>query len=191
MIFGEVKSIISFLWTPSRRRLSFALDGDADAAARRLESELSSSEEVTGRVAGRAVKIRRLPGKSAVKGIFSTYYYAIVQEEGENCRLVGHFQWHPVGRIYAAAWLGLSVLIPLAFLIAGALRGSPESTARDALPFVYPVVLPLLLYGMLYVQRRRDLPDEKAIHRWLVALRVNWQEGETESATLPEQVSTG
>lgn len=185
------KSVISFLWTPSRRRLSLSLDGDAEAAARRLENELNTSDEVKGRVAGRAVRIRRLPRKSAVKGIFATYFYAVVQEEGENCRLVGHFQWHPVGRIYAAAWIVLSALIPLAFLVAGALRGTPESTSRDALPFLFPVLLPLFLIGMLYIQRRRDVPDEEAIRRWLVGLKVGWQEVEAETTGSPEQGVTG
>lgn len=187
----ELRSVISFLWTPSRRHLSLSLDGDAEDAARRLENELSSSEEVRGRVAGRGVKIRRHPRKAAVKGIFSTYFYAIIQEDGANCRLVGHFQWHPVGRIYAAAWIVLSALIPLAFLVVGALRGTPESTARDALPFLFPVLLPLLLAGMLYIQRRRDLPDEEAIRRWLSGLKVGWQEVETESAAATELESSG
>lgn len=189
MIMTERKSVISFLWTPGRRHLSLCLDGDPKDAARRLESEFDSSEEVEGRVAGRVVKIRRHPRKAAVKGIFSIYFYAVVQEDGANCRLVGHFQWHPVGRIYAAAWMALGALIPLAFLVVGALRGTPESTARDALPFLFPVLLPLLLAGMLYIQRRRDLPDEKAIRRWLAGLKAGWQEVETESAASTEHVS--
>ena len=187
----ELKSVVSFLWTPSRRRLTLALDGNAEIAVRRLEDELSSSEEVSGRVAQRAVKIRRLPEKSTVKGIFATYFYAVIQEDGKNCRLVGHFQWHPVGRIYAVAWMVLSAVIPLAFLVAGALRGTPESTARDALPYLIPVLLPLLLTGMLYLQRRRDLPDEEAIRRWLAGLRAGWQEVETESIASSEREPTG
>ena len=187
----ERKSVVSFLWSPSRRRVTLSLNGDADDAVRRLEYELSSSEEVSGRVAERAVKIRRLPRKSAVKGIFATYFYAVVQEEGENCRLVGHFQWHPVGRIYAAAWMVLSAVIPLAFLVAGVLRGTPESTARDALPYLIPVLLPLLLTGMLYIQRRRDLPDEEAIRGWLAGFRAGWQEVGTESTASTERESTG
>ena len=185
----ERKSVISFLWTPGRRHFSLCLDGDPKDAARRLESEFNSNEEVEGRVAGRVVKIRRHPKKAAVKGIFSIYYYAVLQEDGANCRLVGHFQWHPVGRIYAAAWMALGAVIPLAFLVVGALRGTPESTARDALPFLFPVLLPLLLAGMLYIQRRRDLPDEKAIRRWLAGLKAGWQEVETESASSTDHMS--
>ena len=188
---AELKSVVSFLWTPSRRRVSLSLDGSAEAALRSLEDELNSSDEVSGRVAGRALQIRRQPTKSAVKGIFSTYFYAVVREDGENCRIVGHFQWHPVGRMYAAAWMVLSALIPLAFLGVGALRGSPESTARDALPYLVPVLLPLLLIVLLYVQRRRDLPDEQAIRRWLAGLKVGWQEVESESIASPNQESSG
>lgn len=187
MVSTNLKSLISFLWTPGRRRLSLSLEGDADAAARRLAEALRASEEVSGRVAGRGVKIRRLPKKSRVRGIFATYFYAVFQENGANCRLVGHFQWHPVGRIYAAAWMALSCLVPLAFLVAGALRASPESTAKDALPFVIPLVLPLLLTGMIYLQRRRDRPDEGAIRRWLVALKVGWQEIGIEPTTSIDQ----
>ena len=187
----ELKSLISFLWTPGRRRLSLALEGDAEAAALRLAEALRESEEVTGRVAGVGVKIRRLPKKSRVKGIFATHFYGVLQENGANCRLVGHFQWHPVGRIYAAAWMALSGLVPLAFLVAGALRASPESTAKDALPFVIPLALPLLLTGMIYLQRRRDVPDEKAIRRWLAALKVSWQEIETERTTPVDQEFPG
>lgn len=105
--------------------------------------------------------------------------------------MVGHFQWHPVGRIYAAAWMALSAVIPLAFLVAGALRGTPESTARDALPYLLPVLLPLLLIGLLNVQRRRDLPDEEAIRRWLAGLKVCWQEVETESNASSQQEAAG
>ena len=191
MIMTERKSFISFLWTPGRRHLSLCIDGDPKDAARRLESEFDSSGEVEGRLAGRVVKIRRHPRKAAVKGIFSIYFYAVVKKDGANCRLVGHFQWHPVGRIYAAAWIVLSALIPLAFLVVGALRGTPESTARDALPFLFPVLLPLLLAGMLYIQRRRDLPDEEAIRRWLAGLKVGWQEVETKSTASNYQESTG
>jgi len=186
-----LNSVISFLWTPSRRHISLSLEGDVESAARRLENELCSSEDVEGRVAGRGVRIRRHPRKSAVKGIFSTYFYAVFQEDGANCRLVGHFQWHPVGRIYAVAWTALSALIPLAFLVVGALRGTPQSSARDALPYLIPVLLPLLLTGMLYIQRRRDLPDERAIRRWLAVLKAGWQEVETEPAASTDQESPG
>ncbi len=188
---AELKSVVSFLWTPSRRRLSLSLDGSAEAALRSLEDALNSSEEVSGRVAGRALQIRRQPTKSAVKGIFSTYLYAVVREDGENCRIVGHFQWHPVGRMYAAAWMVLSALIPLAFLVAGALRGSPESTARDALPYLFPVLLPLLLVGLLYVQRRRELPDEQAIRHWIEGLKVGWREVETKAIASTNIESSG
>ncbi len=187
----ELKSLISFLWTPGRRRLSLDLEGDAEAVALRLAEALRESEEVTGRVAGGGVKIRRLPRKSKVKGIFATYFYAVLQENGANCRLVGHFQWHPVGRIYAAVWMALSGLVPLAFLVAGALRGTPDSTAKDALPFVIPLILPLLLTGIIYLQRRRDLPDEWAIRRWLVALKGGWQEFEAEPTTPVDQEFPG
>lgn len=122
------------------------------------------------------MKFRRLPEKSQAKGIFSLYFYGVLQESDGDCRLVGHFQWHPVGRIYALAWMGLTALISLSVLVVGALRGSPDSTAQDALPFVIPSLLPLILFGLLHLQRRRDRDDEKAIRRWLEALGHKPQE---------------
>ena len=169
-------SVFSFLWTPSRRRLALELNGDADKAARRFGEMLASSEQVTGRVAGRGVKIECLPNSARQRGAFATVFYGIIQDEGEGSRLVGHFQIHPVGRLFVSAWIVLSTLLALALLLAGALRATPESTAQDALPFLFPVLLPFLGLGLAYWLRRRGRPDEEAIRVWLDNLRVGWGE---------------
>jgi hypothetical protein len=164
-------SVFSFLWTPSRRQLSLELNGDADKAARRFGEMLASNEQVTGRVASRGVKIECHPSSARQRGAFATVFYGIVQDEGEGSRLVGHFQIHPVGRLFVSAWILLSTLLALALLLAGALRATPESTAQDALPFLFPVLLPFLGLGLAHWLRRRGRPDEAAIRGWLDSLR--------------------
>ena len=160
-------SLFSFLWTPSRRQVSQELRGDADEAVRRLGEALGSSREVTGRVAGRGVKIERHPSQGSQRGAFAPVFYGVVREGEEKCLLVGHFQLHPVGRLYIAAWIGLSTLLALALLGAGFLRATSESTAQDALPFLLPVLLPFLGLGVAHWRRKMGKPDEAAIRQWL------------------------
>ena len=164
-------SLFSFLWTPSRRQLSLELSGDADKAARRFGEMLASNEQVTGRVASRGVKIECHPSSARQRGAFATVFYGIVQDEGEGSRLVGHFQLHPVGRLFVSTWILLSTLLALALLLAGALRATPDSTAQDALPFLFPVLLPFLGLGLAHWLRRRGRPDEAAIRGWLDSLK--------------------
>ena len=167
-------SVFSFLWTPSRRRLALELSGDADKAARRFGEMLASNEQVTGRVASRGVKIECHPSRAKQRGTFATVFYGIIQDEGEGSRLVGHFQLHPVGRLFVAAWILLSTLLALALILAGALRATPESTAQDALPFLFPVLLPFLGLGLAHWLRRRGRPDEAAIRGWLDSLKNDY-----------------
>ena len=164
-------SVFSFLWTPSRRRAILPLEGNVEAAALRLGDTMASSGEVTGRVVGQGVKIERHPSLARQRGAFAPVFYGIIQNEGENSRLVGHFQSHPVGRLYIAAWIVLSTLLALTLLVAGGLRATPESTARDALPFLLPVLLPFLGLGLAHWQRRRGRADEAAIRGWLDSLK--------------------
>ncbi len=166
------RSVFSFLWTPSRRRVSLALEGDVDAAARQIGAALASSGEVAGRVAGRGVKIERHPSRAKQRGAFAPVFYGLLQEDGEECRLVGHFQLHPVGRLYIAAWIVMSTLLALSLLVAGALRATADSTAQDALPFTLPALLPFLGLALARWQRRRGQADETAIRDWLISLRM-------------------
>ncbi len=169
-------SVISLLWTPSKRRVLVKLRGDADTGAKRLGESVDASDEVSGRVAGRGVKIERHPDRAGRRGAFGSVFYGVVQGDGENCRLVGHFQMHPVGRLYIAVWIVLSTVLALAFLLAGAMRATPESAAEDALPFLIPALLPFFGFALGYWQRRRSLNDETAIHNWLDGLSESRRE---------------
>ena len=165
-------SLFSLLWTPSRRQVKLALDENFDTAAQRLAELLKANGEVAGRVVGRGVKIERHPSLTRQRGAFATVFYGIIQDEGEGSRLEGHFQLHPVGRLFVAAWTVLSTLLALALLFAGALRAGQESSAQDALPFLLPVLLPFLGLGLAHWQRRRGRQDEAAIRGWLDNLRT-------------------
>ncbi len=164
-------SLFSFLWTPGRRRLTLSLAGEPEAAAQRIEAALASSAEVVGRVAGRGVKIARHPSRARQRGAFAPVFYGLLQADGENCRLAGHFQLHPVARLYIAAWVGMSALLALALLAAGALRATADSAAQDALPFLLPALLPFLGLGLARWQRRRGQADEAAIRGWLAEMK--------------------
>ena len=159
------------LWTPSRRRVSLTLGRDADEAAQRIVAALASSREVAGRVAGRGVKIERHPSMARQRGAFAPVFYGLLQDDGEDCRLAGHFQLHPVGRLYIAAWIVMSTLLALSLLVAGALRATADSTAQDALPFMLPTLLPFVGLGLARWQRQRGQADEAAMRDWLRALQ--------------------
>ena len=146
------------------------LDGDADPAAQKLQEALASSGEVTGRVVGRGVKIGRHPSRARQRGAFAPVFYGLIQEDGEGCRLAGHFQLHPVGRLYIGAWIVMTTLLALALLVAGALRATAESSAQDALPIVLPALLPFLGLGFARWQRSRGHADETALRHWLETL---------------------
>ncbi len=159
------------MWTSSRRRITIALNGDADTEARRIGAALASSGEVAGRVAGRGVKIERHPGMARQRGAFAQVFYGLLQDDGEDCRLAGHFQLHPVGRLYIATWIVMSTLLALSLLVAGALRATADSTAQDALPFTLPALLPFLGLALARWQRWRGQADEAAMRDWLIALQ--------------------
>lgn len=161
-----------------------AFEGNADTVAQYLTVKLDSAEEVEGRVVGRGVKIGRHNSRARQRGAFSPILYGVIRDEDEHCRLVGHFQLHPVGRLYIAAWIGLSTLLALALLIAGALRSTPESSAGDALPFILPVLLPFLGLGLAHWQRQRGRPDEYAIRGWLDKL----ENRRTDKLSKPRQI---
>lgn len=160
----------AFLWAPGRRRLTVQLRGDSREAGERLQESLAANREVAGRVAGRGVKVGRNSASARLRGIFAPVFYGLLADEGEHCRLSGHFQIHPVGRLYIGAWILLSTLLALALLVAAALRATPESGAGDALGLLLPVLLPFLGLAFASWQRRRGRADEATIRAWLNSL---------------------
>lgn len=158
--------------------MTIALSGDAEEAAQSLQEALASSGEVTGRVAGRAVRVIRHPTRAIQKGAFAPVFYGLLHGEGTGCCLEGHIQLHPVGRLFVGVWIGMSTLLALALLAAGALRATPESTALDALPFLLPALLPLFGLALARWQRGRGKSDEEAIRGWLDSL----EEGRSEQS---------
>lgn len=157
----------ALLWTPGPARLEIPLAEGADAAAQRLADSVASAEGFVGRVAGRGVKLECHPQAAHSRGTFAPVFYGVFQPGAEGSRLVGHFQLHPVARLYAAVWIGLSTLLALALLVAGALRATPESTAQEALPFVLIALLPFVGLGIVRWQSRRGRVDQQAIRAWL------------------------
>ena len=160
-------AFLSFLWTPGRRRIIVRLQGSDREAGARIQEALAASGEVRGRIAGRGVKIERHPASAQLRGVFAPVFYGLLADDGDHCRLAGHFQLHPVGRLYIGAWILLSTLLALALLVAAALRATPESGAGEALPLILPVLLPFLGLALAGLQRRRGRRDERAMRAWL------------------------
>ena len=146
--------------------------------------------EVAGRVAGRGVKVERNPASARLRGIFAPVFYGLLADENGLCRLSGHFQIHPVGRLYIGAWILLSTLLALALLVAAAFRATPESSAGDALGLLLPVLLPFL--GLVFAswQRRRGRADEEVMRAWFEAMRAGRVEDGGESAVSSDENST-
>ncbi|MCY4089610.1 MAG: hypothetical protein OXF62_02240 [Caldilineaceae bacterium] len=163
-------AVLSFLWTPGRRRLIVRLQGNDREAGERIQEALAASGEVRGRIAGRGVKIERHPASAQLRGVFAPVFYGLLADDGDHCRLAGHIQLHPVGRLYIGAWILLGTLLALALLVAAALRATPASGAREALPLVFPVLLPFLGLAFASWQRRRGRADERAMRAWLDSL---------------------
>lgn len=162
--------VFSLLYKAGRRRVTLELRGEAHAASQLVADALAATEVVSGRVVGRGVKIVCHPSLAQRRGAFSPVFYGLLQDQGAGRRLSGHFQLHPVGRLFVAVWIGMSTLLALALLFAGALRATPESSAIDALPFLLPAGLPFLGLLLAYWLRRQGRADEAVIRQWLYTL---------------------
>jgi len=140
----------------------------ADDALARLQA--SFGEEFRGRVENNGVKLWRSRDFSTSRGTFAPLFYGVVTEIPTGSQLSGHFQMHPVARLYAGAWIGLSSLLALVFLVTAALRATPESTAADALPILVVALLPLLGLLLVQAQQRKGRADEEAMREWIRAV---------------------
>ncbi len=160
----------AFLWAPGRRRFTLPLNGNSEAAGLLIREELAASGEVDGRVAGTGVKIERHPRRAHLKGAFAPVFYGLLVDEGDHCRLSGHVQLRPVGRLFIGAWIVMSTLLALALLVAAAVRATPQSAVADLLPLLLPVLLPFLGLAFASWQRKRGRSDEQVLHSWLESL---------------------
>ena len=158
-------SLPGLLWTPSPNRLAVNSTLDAEAALARWQA--SFSDEFRGRVEGNGVKLWRARDFSSSRGTFAPLFYGVVTPSATGSHLSGHFQMHPMTRLYTAAWIGLSGLLALVFLVAAAQRATPESSATDALPVLLVALLPLA--GLLWVrfQQRKGWEDEERMREWM------------------------
>ncbi|GEM_PF-1432844 len=157
------------LWRPSDSRVVLHTELSPQRLLARLQSALSDeAPEITGRIQGTAIQLWRRASRSHSRGTFAPVFYGAVEPTPDGgSRLVGHFQLHPVTRLYILVWTTASVLLALGFLGVGILRASPEQDALDALPFVWPALLPLAGLAVVRWQQRRGRADEEAVRTWL------------------------
>lgn len=152
------------LWMPSPNRVIVDSPLTADVALSRLQAGFS--DEFRGRVEGNGVKVWRSRGYAASRGTFAPLLYGVITPAESGSRFAGHFQMHPVTRLYTAAWIGLSAVLALVFLIAAAQRATPGATATDALPVLLVALLPLAGLLLVRMQQRRGRADEETIRKW-------------------------
>ncbi len=158
-------SLPGLLWMPSRNRLTVNSTLDAEAALARLQAGFC--DEFRGRVEGNGAKVWRARDFSHSRGTFAPLFYGVVIPTPTGSRLSGHFQMHPVTRLYTGAWIGLSSLLALIFLVAAAQRATLVSTAADALPVLLVALLPLAGLLLVRFQQRKGRADEAAVRGWI------------------------
>jgi len=158
-------SLPALLWTPSPNRATFDSPLPVDAALARLQAGFG--DEFRGRVEGNGVKLWRARDFSASRGTFAPLFYGVVTPSPTGSQLSGHFQMHPMTRLYTAAWIGLSGLLALVFLVAAAQRATPDSTATDALPVLLVALLPLAGLLLVRFQQAKGRADEAAVREWI------------------------
>lgn len=153
------------LWRPSQNQLEMQSPLAAEAALARIQAGLS--DEFRGRVEVTGVKVWRSRAYATSRGSFAPLFYGTVTPTATGSRLAGHFQMHPITRLYAGAWIGLSSLLALVFLVSAALRATPESSAADALPMLLIALLPPAGLLLVRFQQRKGRADEEAVRGWI------------------------
>ncbi|MBI3957184.1 MAG: hypothetical protein HY328_00140 [Chloroflexi bacterium] len=159
------------LWTPSRNRVE--IDSPLASGTALAHLQVGFSDEFRGKVEGNGVKLWRSRGYAVSRGSFAPIFYGVVTETATGSRLSGHFQMHPMTRLYTAAWIGLSSLLALVFLVVAAQRATPESTGADALPVLLVALLPLTGTLLVRFQQSRGRADEEAVREWIGKLLEN------------------
>ncbi len=158
-------SLPALLWRPSRNQVTFESGLAADHALARLQAAFG--DEFRGRVENDGVKVWRTRDFSSSQGTFAPIFYGVFMSTGTGSRLEGHFQMHPMTRLYTAAWIGLSSLLALVFLVAAAQRATPNATAADGLPILFVALLPLAGLLLVRFQQAKGRGDEEAVQRWI------------------------
>jgi len=152
------------LWMPSPTRVTVDSALSPKETLARLQTGFN--DEFRGKVEGHGVKVWRSRGYAASRGTFAPLLYGVVTPTATGSRLSGHFQMHPMTRLYTAVWIGLSALLALIFLVAAAQRATPVSTAADALPVLLVALLPLAGLLLVRTQQAKGRRDEETIRKW-------------------------
>jgi hypothetical protein len=160
-------NLARYLWSSSPNAIALTLADPPDAVTQRLSYALQTNEEFLGKVVNHGFKIWRNRDYAQSRNTFAPILYGVVHADGEGSRVDGHFQINPVMRLFLIVWFVGTTVMAAIFLIAAALRATPESTGIDALPYLIPALLPTIGWLILRWQQRKGKEDEIKIQSWL------------------------
>lgn len=160
-------NLARYLWSSSPNAIALTLADPPDVVTQRLSRALQTHEEFLGKVVNQGFKIWRNHDYAHNRNTFAPILYGVIRADGDGSRIDGHFQLNPVMRLFLLVWFVGSTVMAVIFLIAAALRATPESTALDALPYLIPALLPLIGWIILRWQQQRGRADEERIRQWL------------------------
>ncbi|MBX2998588.1 MAG: hypothetical protein KF893_08775 [Caldilineaceae bacterium] len=156
-----------FLWSSSPTAVALTFSDPPEIVVQRLSCALQSNDEFLGKVVNYGFKLWRSRRYAQSRNTFAPILYGVVRADGEGSRIEGHFQLNPVMRLFLLVWFGGTAVMAAIFLIGGALRATPESSALDALPYLIPALLPLIGWLILRWQQRKGREDEMKIQSWI------------------------
>jgi hypothetical protein len=166
-------NFVRYLWSSSPTTVSLTVSAPPKAVIVRLSLALQRNHEFLGKVVNHGFKIWRSRGYAQSRNTFAPILYGVVHADGEGSHIEGHFQINPVMRLFLLVWFVGTTVMAAIFLIAGALRATPESTALDALPFLIPALLPMIGWTILRWQQRKGREDEMKIRSWIEEVMRN------------------
>ncbi len=162
-----MNSLTRLLWTPSHNRLVIPSALAPDTALGRLTAALAENGEFLGKVNQRAFKLWRARRYAHSRNTFAPILYGVIVPDEGGSLMIGHFQLNPVMRLFLIVWFVVTSLLALGLIITGFLNATADATARDALPFLLPALLPLLGWLLLRWQQGRGRADERAMRAWV------------------------
>jgi hypothetical protein len=166
-------NLARYLWSSSPNIISLTVSDPPEVVALRISRALEGNDEFLGKVVNHGFKIWRSRSYAQSRNTFAPILYGVVRAEGEGSHIDGHFQINPVMRLFLLVWFLGTTVIAAIFLIAAALRATPESTALDALPFLLPALLPMIGWIILRWQQQRGRADEERIRQWMEEVMRN------------------